>query len=65
MYEDWYDDDEFDSFEKIRPKSKPRSGKEKMTAAARSYGKKADFYQRAEVAVNVIEGVGHAVKRGA
>ena len=33
MYEDWYDDDEFDSFEKIRPKSKPRSGKEKMTAA--------------------------------
>ena len=38
---------------------------EKMTAAARSYGKKADFYQRAEVAVNVIEGVGHAVKRGA
>lgn len=32
MYEDWYDDDEFDSFEKIRPKSKPRSGKEKMTA---------------------------------
>lgn len=33
MYEEWYDDEEFDSFEKIRPKSKPRSGKEKMTAA--------------------------------
>lgn len=33
MYEDWYDDEEFDNFEKIRPKSKPRSGKEKMTAA--------------------------------
>lgn len=33
MYEDWYDDEEFDGFEKIRPKSKPRSGKEKMTAA--------------------------------
>ena len=32
MYEDWYDDEEFDSFEKIRPKSKPRSGKVKMTA---------------------------------
>ena len=33
MYEDWYDDEDFDNFEKIRPKSKPRSGKEKMTAA--------------------------------
>ena len=33
MYEEWYDDEEFDNFEKIRPKSKPRSGKEKMTAA--------------------------------
>ena len=38
---------------------------EKMTAAVRNYGKKADFYQRAEVAVNVIEGVGDAVKRRA
>lgn len=38
---------------------------EKMTAAVRNYAKTADFYQRAEVAVNVIEGVGHALKRGA
>lgn len=31
MYEDWYDDEDYDTFEKIRSKSKPRSGKEKKT----------------------------------